>query len=409
MVRIGPRLLEQSGGPISTTAALVASVGERHEKICREQRLLLAELAELDRRRVWEDDGCRDIGHWVAAHLGVSASVAARWVAAAHALPHLPSTARALESGNLPLDKVVQLTRFVSPEDEDHWISWARRVTVATVRAKAEIMARPQPDTAAESDKMRHLHYWFSDGGRLFEFAGLLPAEQGAVVAKALDRIADEIARSPADLGFEPHDVDDATIDQRRADALVLLASQTLAEESDADRATVVVQAELGALLGDGTGAALERGGVATAEVLRKLTCDGRVQTVVSDRERGVIGIGRASRVVPGWLMRQLRHRDRGCTFPGCGATRYVHAHHIVHWIEGGPTDLDNLVLVCGFHHKLVHEHRWKVRLLGNSAEWWRPDGRRFEPGLPRGPGGTPCETGAPRRRFPSGLVAAAL
>ena len=338
---------------------------------------------------MWEHDGCRDIGHWIAGRYGVSATVGARWVAAAYALEALPRLSRALESGELCLDKTVQLSRFVTSEDESKWIAWAKRVTVATVRHRADVMTRPPENTAAADDGQRSLTYWYSEDGRLLELYGLLPADQGAAVVKAIDRVADGIARSPSDLTPPVHDVDEVTIDQRRADALVLLASQALAAESDADRATIVVQAELSALLGDGSGASLERGGVITSTTLRKLTCDSRLQTVLSDGERGVVGIGRASRIVPGWLMRQLRQRDGGCSFPGCGAKRFVHAHHIEHWIEGGATDLDNLVLVCGFHHKLVHEHRWKVHLdPAGTAVWTRPGGRVFEPGLPRGPGG---------------------
>ena len=402
---IGPRLLEQSGGPIRSTEELVAETDELHLDICQRQRLLLATLAELDRRRVWERDGNRDIGHWIAGRYGVSATVGARWVAAAHALEVLPRLSGALESGELCLDKIVQLARFVSRDDESKWIAWAKRVTVTTVRHRADVMTRPREDTAAPDDRQRSLTFWYSEDGRLLELYGLLPADQGAAVVKAIDRVADGIARSPADLNPPVHDPDEVTIDQRRADALVLLASQTLVAESDAGRATVVVQAELSALLGDGSGASVDRGGVITSTALRKLTCDPRLQTVVSDGERGVIGIGRASRVVPAWLLRQLRQRDGGCTFPGCGSKRYVHAHHIKHWIEGGATDLDNLVLVCGFHHKLVHEHGWRVSLSpAQIAVWRRPGGHAFEPGLPRGPGVEPA-----RPRLVARVLAAAL
>jgi hypothetical protein len=79
--------------------------------------------------------------------------------------------------------------------------------------------------------------------------------------------------------------------------------------------------------------------------------------------------------------MRQLRFRDHGCTFPGCGTSAFLQAHHTRHWEDGGRTDLDNLVLVCHFHHKLVHEFGWKVRLDGLLTHWFRPSGRRYTPG----------------------------
>ena len=85
-------------------------------------------------------------------------------------------------------------------------------------------------------------------------------------------------------------------------------------------------------------------------------------------------------------MMRQLRYRDAECRFPGCGARQFTQAHHIVWWGDGGRTDLDNLLLVCFFHHKLVHEHGWTVqRDAAGKVLWLRPDGsiHRAGPGPP--------------------------
>ena len=81
-------------------------------------------------------------------------------------------------------------------------------------------------------------------------------------------------------------------------------------------------------------------------------------------------------------MLRALRHRDRGCTFPGCGAKRLLQAHHIRHWIgDAGPTEIPNLVLVCSFHHRLVHEHGWRVSLdRSGVTTWCRPGGRPYDP-----------------------------
>jgi hypothetical protein len=102
--------------------------------------------------------------------------------------------------------------------------------------------------------------------------------------------------------------------------------------------------------------------------------------------------VGWATRNPPPWLLRVLRQRDRRCVFPGCELRRFIHAHHIVRWLRG-PTNLDLLVLVCPYHHKLVHEGGWRVELAKTgSATWFRPDGRPFRPSagprpqLDRGP-----------------------
>lgn len=78
--------------------------------------------------------------------------------------------------------------------------------------------------------------------------------------------------------------------------------------------------------------------------------------------------------------MRQLLHRDHGYTLPGCGTRAFLQAHHCWHWEDGGPTDLDNLALACTWHHDLVHEHGWSVQ-LNRTAEWFKPNGERYNPG----------------------------
>jgi hypothetical protein len=116
----------------------------------------------------------------------------------------------------------------------------------------------------------------------------------------------------------------------------------------------------------------LQEGGavafVAGKRILRdellRLACDGRVQPAIDDPGGFTIGVGRVTRQIPAWLRRLLQERDGGCRFPGCGRTRWTHGHHIVHWANLGPTNLDNLVTLCGFHHRLVHAERWEI--VGN-------------------------------------------
>jgi hypothetical protein len=88
------------------------------------------------------------------------------------------------------------------------------------------------------------------------------------------------------------------------------------------------------------------------------------------------------TREPPAWILRQLKYRDRECTFPGCGSRRFTQAHHILWWEKGGTTDLDNLVLICSFHHRLVHEHGWSlVREGDGTVGWFLPDGTPYRAG----------------------------
>jgi hypothetical protein len=103
------------------------------------------------------------------------------------------------------------------------------------------------------------------------------------------------------------------------------------------------------------------------------------VVTLVSDALGVPLGVGRRSRNVPWRLRRALWERDGGCRFPGCTATRWVDAHHVVFWSDGGATELDNLVLLCRHHHRLVHEAGYRVRTgAGQRFTFHRPDGTRL-------------------------------
>ena len=149
----------------------------------------------------------------------------------------------------------------------------------------------------------------------------------------------------------------------------------------------MVVHAQLDGLVSGRGGCELESGGVIHAETARRLLCHGRAQVVIEDQTGQRVRLGRISREPPAWMMRQLRYRDSECRFPGCGARQYTQAHHIVWWERGGRTDLDNLVLVCSFHHKLVHEYGWAVQRSPDGTAWWSsPDGTSYRagPGPPR-------------------------
>jgi hypothetical protein len=343
------------------------------------QRKLLEWIVACDDERIWDDGSARDFPHWLATELGISSWAARRWITAAHALPSLPRTAAAFEAGSLSLDKVLDLCRFATPTTERKLITWARRVSPACVREHANVAVSTPKEEAAEKDKERYLHYWWTDDNKVLALQGVLPADQGAVVAKALDRLAGRLPDIVQDGDDDTPPLED-TLDARRADALAAMCSRAIAEDQDPDRATIVVFAELDALLTGGNGK-VENGPVLHADTILRLACDARIQTTLRDGKGHVVGIGRADRNVPRWLQRQLRYRDDRCTFPGCEAKWFLHAHHIRHWIKGGPTDLDNLVLVCHWHHKLVHEGNWNVVLDDNEINWYRPDGRRFEPG----------------------------
>lgn len=340
--------------------------------------------------------GPRDMAHWLSMRHGISEWKARRWIAAAHALETLPGIADAFSSGEIGIDKVVELSRFATPETEARLIAWAKGVSCACVRRKADVAVRQSIDDVRDAERSRSISWWYHDDGRRFGLEADLPACDGAIVQRTLDRLAER-------LPVMPGEEDACHVNARRADALVALCSARLADDADPDRATVIVHAPLDALASSAHGSEVEGGGVLHPETVRRLLCHGRVQTVIEDEAGQPVRLGRMSREPSAWMVRQLRYRDRECRFPACGARRFTQAHHIVWWEHGGSTDLDNLVLVCTFHHKLVHDYGWAVRReTDGTARWFRPDGTPYVAGP-----GPPRETARPETTEPPSALAA--
>jgi len=331
-------------------------------------------IAAVDERNAWRAEGAKNLVTWVSARFQESHWTARRWIAACRALPQLPQLQRAMRRGALPLVKVGELVRFATPETEAGLIRWAQGVSAAAIRRRAYCETVEAVEETRVDDEARSLQWWYEDERRL-HLEGVFPAEQGATLVKALDRLADSLPSDPeAERAF--------TVDQRRADALVAMSSQAISDDVDSARARVNLHVDLAALVArDGSGS-IESGGVVHPDVASMVCCDSVVQAIYHGYGGHTVGIGQASRNVPEWLHRQLRQRDGGCTFPGCHHKRYVQAHHIWWWEWGGPTNLDNLVLVCHFHHKLIHLYGWRVE-LGKQAgvvHWFKPNYEPYEP-----------------------------
>jgi hypothetical protein len=354
---------------------LIESLDAANARACLAQRELLVLVAEVDSQEAWQGSGARDTAHWLSMRYGISSWRAHRWIAAAYALEHLPRLSDALGRGELGIDKVVELSRFATPEFEADLIGWARGVSCAAVRRRADLAARASRDEVVDAERARFVSWWHMDEGRRLGLEAELPAEQGAIVVRALERVAETIPTMP-------DEADDCFASARRADALVAICSARIADDPDPDRATVVLHAQLGGLEDGMGGGEIEDGPVVHPDTVRRLVCTARVQTVVEDRAGNVLGLGRTSREPSAWMIRQVLYRDRGCRFPGCGTRRFAQAHHVRWWRHGRRTDLDNLLLICSFHHRLVHEHGWTVTLdADGTVQWVRPDGIPYQAG----------------------------
>jgi hypothetical protein len=216
---------------------LVCRIDAVNSRVCAAQLEMLRLLAEADRRRVWEGWGARDMAHWVCMRYAISHWKALRWIAAAHALEGLPLVAEALATGELSLDKTVELTRFATQETEARLVVWAQGVSVGCIREKGDLLHRSLEE-ARDAEQARSLRWWYSKENSRFGLSAELPAADGAVVARALGRLAERVPVMPDEHG-------EWSVDARRADALVMLCSARIAHDPDPDRATVVIHARV--------------------------------------------------------------------------------------------------------------------------------------------------------------------
>jgi len=335
-------------------------------------------LIDADLSQQFLADGARDLVQWVSARFGLRHSTAAQLVRVARRLEDLPVLRSRFAAGELSLDQVDAISKLSTAETEEAVISECLGLSNATLDRAARRSHPPTTGDAVDAWRERWLSIQYSLDGVRGRMDADLPGPNMALVESAIREKADQIPVNPESGLFDPYP-------QRMADGLVELCATTSREHPDAPT-QITVHADLEALTSDPhtSGVAEIQGGPVIAnETARRLSCDPIVECTVYDHSK-VLGIGRRSRLIPAWLRRQLWDRDGGCRFPGCGTKNFIHAHHRKHWADSGPTDLTNLILVCGYHHRFLHEHGWRVEDHPDGQPVFRrSDGQIYPPSRP--------------------------
>lgn len=377
-------------------------------------RLLLL-VAEFDRRRGWELGGHQSCAHWLSFRTGIDMGAAREKVRAARALTGLPETSASMRRGELSFSAVRALTRVATPENESDLLDLARGCTVSQIERMVRGLKPGSRETELEREQARietRCLSVFPDAEGMYVVRGQLTPEIGALLMRAIEAANDSLYadRMSKDVSAETLSGAEASA-RRRADALGLIAERALAagfsagsdnsrDNSDdssartplsgtrAERYQVLLHVDSDTLAEEGEPGRsdLHDGTRVSAETSRRITCDASVVHVNHAPDGSVLDVGRKTRTISPALRRALEVRDRGCRFPGCGL-RFTDAHHVKHWADGGETSLDNLLLLCSHHHRLVHEEGWKL-------EWW---GRK-QPAFidPRGQVHTGCRRNPP-------------
>jgi hypothetical protein len=350
-----------------STPELAGRICERAAHIAAATYQLLVDLAEFDRRDGWGGEGVKSLAHWLNWKCGYSLRTARDLIRVARALPKLPKISEAFSKGTLSYCKVRALTRIVTPESEEALLVFAISGTTAHVEKLVRLYRKwvPGTDLDGAAIALKHKVEWLIDDDGSYEIRMRLPADAGAEWVKALNKVEDEIRKTracadtdaPRNGSREPRD--------DRVEAVAELARRELSGDREAvptaERYQVMVHVDAEVLAGGEGSSYLEDGGVLPSETLKRVLCDTSMVIVVHDADGKVIKISDRKRTIPRAKRRALKMRDLHCRFPGCANKRFLDAHHIEHWIEGGDHELDNLMLLCPFHHRLHHQGLFKI------------------------------------------------
>ena len=292
-------------------------------------------------------------------------------VRVAHALKTLPAMSAAMASGALAFSKGRAMTRVAGEHNEEELLSFALKTTTAHVEERCRELRCGTVGSlgdAQRANSSRSLRISRNAERGVMTISIDLPLETGEMLEKALDKARDD-SRPSAEFV-------DASWSARQADALVSMASAYLSGEAGntgntSDDYLVTIHVDQSALANGSGRSSLP------IESVKRLCCDGYAVILGEDEKGELLNIGRKTRIVPTAIKRALKARDKICRFPGCHHERFVDAHHIQHWSAGGETSLDNLLLLCSRHQKLVHEDGFTIeRDFQNQWFFKRADGR---------------------------------
>jgi hypothetical protein len=329
------------------------------------QGRLTAIVGEIDRRQAFRADGATSTQAWLVERNGISAASARSLVRVAERLFDLPSLAGALSGGEVSFDKVRAVAGVATPESDADLAEAAAELSVRDLAELARSARRPgAAETRSEQDA-RSLRC--NDALRTVN--AQLPQAAYVEVRNALEARAKQVGSD----GETPWD-------QRLADAFVSLVRSGAHPDSDSDSNsgsgsgsgtggppspyTVVAHVPLEVLLDESSELCgeLERGGLISADVVRRLACDAKLIIAVDDDVGHTMYEGRQVRAATPTQRREIMRRDRHCRFPGCGHVLFWIPHHIKEWErDQGKTDLDNLCCLCAHHHALIHSEGWAM------------------------------------------------
>jgi hypothetical protein len=359
------------------------------------QRVAAVQLAlvrQVDALQVAAAMGATSTVAWLRDRHRISGTTASRLVKLARAVDAEAGSpaAEALAAGEVNVEQIQVITDAVAklPAEhrtagEEHLLGEAEtfgprelgRLGQRIFEVVAPEEAEKQALAEVERAERRAWHdrgLWLTDipGTSQVRVTGRLTQEDAATVRAALDPLCAPRTRRRAgnDTGNDADPADMRSPGERRVDAFIEVCRLACAcgglPDNGGDRPQVIVTIDYDNLrrqVGAGT---LDDGSHLSPAAARRIACDAGIIPAILGTASQPLDVGRQTRLATGPLRRALVLRDKGCAFPGCDRPpRWTDAHHIVHWSDGGPTDLSNLALLCGYHHRLIHHSDWQVKI----------------------------------------------
>lgn len=325
----------------------------------------LALLAEFDRREGWAGTGIRSCAHWLSWKCSMDLRTAREHVRVARSLEVLPVTAATFAQGRLSYSKARAIARVADKDTEQDLVDIALHAPAAHLDRLVRglrTLARQEDEDQGEGrgpdpSRWRVQHRWDDETGDLVIW-GRLSAQDGAVLLAGLTRV--ELERVRTNDGDEPDLTGPSPADLGPAlAAMAQVALDATSVPLAAPTAEVIV-------INDRDGSHVEAGPALSEAAEGELFC-GAHHRHVGTSGGAVLAYGRRRRAPSPAQLRALHLRDGCCQTPGCGRTRFLHAHHVRFWRRGGETDLDNLILLCGSCHRALHLGRFAISALGRQ------------------------------------------
>jgi len=387
---------------------------------------LIKLLDEFDQNEGWHGDGIKSFAHWLNWQVGMGNVMAREKVRVARALRELPKIDAAFLKGEVSYSKVRAMTRVATTENEHFLLEIAEFGTAQQVEylVKKYKLAKRLNSTEYLQEKMvlEKGCFWHQEEDGMTVFEIRLPTEDGAVLIKAIENIADGLKKehlcelknesntlldaesgsklkaeqksdsAEGEIGEMKDEIKNVSagtflsgqnpdIFSHRADALTLMAEHCLSKGADnlfnrsgADTQHVLLHLNVNQLSRDYK---INQGPLCYTDdnlhippsIANKLSCDASISLVIEGDNNNVVNIGRKTRIVPLAMKRALKMRDQGCVFPGCCQTKWTDSHHIKHWSEGGETSMNNLVTLCRYHHTQLHKGEYRIEKAMSSVK----------------------------------------